>query len=81
MAEIEFKLIPEKIPKAVKFGSKYDDIIDAFDKSDKESVRVDAPKMDMKTLSMGLRTRIRQRDMTDIKVSMRGDKVYLARKR
>ncbi len=77
---IEFKLIPEKVPKSVKAGSRYDAIIDKFYESDISSARVDTESMEAKTLALGLRTRLRSReDITGIKVSQRRDKVYLFR--
>ena len=82
MSEIEFKLIPEKLPKAEKRkrGSKYDAIIDQFCKSTNESVRVDAKGIEPKNLAIGLRNRLNQREIKDIVVSQRKDKVYLVKK-
>lgn len=76
---IEFELIAEKVPRAVKTGSRYDGMIDKFLKSDITSARIDTKSIDSRTLALGLRTRIRSREITGIKVSQRGNKVYLVR--
>ena len=82
MSEIEFKLIPEKRAKLEKLkrSSKYDPIIDQFNESNETSVRIDAKKMKPINLVIGLRNRIKQREITDIAVSQRGNKVYLLKK-
>ena len=43
------------------------------------SVRVDAKDVDPKMLAMGLRNRIKTREIKNIKVSQRGNKVYLTK--
>jgi len=71
----------QKLPKIKKGrkGSKYDSIIDKFSKSDMTSVRVDVKGLDPKMLAIGLRNRIKTRQIKNIKVSQRGDNVYLTK--
>jgi len=60
-------------------GSKYDLIIDKFSKSDMTSVRVESKNIDPKMLAIGLRNRIKTRQIKKIKVSQRGDNVCLTK--
>jgi hypothetical protein len=79
--KIEFKLVPVELPKIRKGrkGSKYDSIIDQFSKSDMTCVRVDVKDIDPKMLAIGLRNRIKTRQIKKIRVSQRGDNVYLTK--
>ena len=81
MSEIEFELVPEEraIIEKAKRRSKYDPIIDAFDFSTEETVRVEAKEIEASTLVYGLRGRLKQRGLT-YTVSQRGNKVYLLKK-
>lgn len=82
MSEIEFKLVPEKRAEVekVKRGSKYDPIIDQFQKSEQTSVRIEAKGVLASNLAIGLRNRIKQRAIRNMQVSQRGNKVYLLKK-
>jgi len=75
--KIKFSLIKERVPTRKK-GSKFDVILDEFSKSDMKSVRVDTD-LNLKTLSLGLRSRIKNRKITNIKVKERESKVYLVK--
>ncbi len=75
---MKFELIPEKMPTIKKKASRYDPIIDQFMQKDVRSVWVNTKDMEPKKLAIALRSRVRARDiMNEIKVSQRGDKVYL----
>ena len=75
---LEFELIPEKLPRGVKRRSRYDIIIDQFFDGNDDSVRVNVKNMKGRELATALRSRVRVRELMDrIRVSQRGEKVYL----
>jgi len=75
---IQFELVPEKIPRITKKASRYDPILDKFTDMDNDSVRINTINMKPRELAIALRSRVRARNLMDeIKVSQRGDKVYL----
>jgi len=78
---LEFELIPEKLPvaKKLKKGSKYDKVLTAFVESKEISVWVNVSGIDYRTLSAGLKNRVRSRSIKNIKVCLRGNKVYLVK--
>lgn len=79
--ELLFELVPEEVPRQQKKGSKYDPMIDQFVQSEIKSARVFVKGINAKELAIGLRGRVRSRDLMEtIKVSQRRDKVYLIKK-
>jgi len=78
---LEFELVPQKLPIAEKLKkqSKYDKVLMAFAGSKETSVRVDAPGIDYKTLSAGLKNRIKTGKFKSVRVHIRKDQVFLTK--
>ena len=83
MSKKPYRFVEEELPAVKramgKRGSKYDPIIDDFLKSASNVVRVEYSGIEPKVLSAGLKTRIRHREIREIDVKTRGDRVYLTK--
>ncbi len=80
-----WKIIPEDIPEPSKAGrkakSKYDPILDKFLNSNRDEARIEHKTVEDETLAVGLRNRIKKRQL-NLAVHTRKDSgVYLKRLR
>jgi len=81
MSEKPYKLVPEKIgplPRRARF-SMYDSIINDFLESKESAVRVEYQNKSVTALASGLRSRIRKRNLKNVRVSVKAGKVYLVK--
>lgn len=84
MSKSKYKwLVPEEIPEPLRFVRKrgeYDECLEEFLKSGLPSARVNIPNTKPKNVWSQLRRRVKNKGLRDkVKVSIRGDKVYLLR--
>lgn len=85
MSEKKYEIIPEKVPKMKKLGrkgSKYDAVIDDFLEADTDSARITYEGTKDSMLAIGLRQRIKVKELKNLQVKYRSGKgVYLLKKK
>ena len=78
--EKPYKLVSEELPlleRAVR-ASKYDELLDEFQKSDLKTARVEYPDKSLNALMSALRIRVKKRDLK-VKVASRKGNLYLTK--
>jgi len=85
MSKKRYQIIPEKVPKMKKLGrkgSKYDAVIDDFLEADISSARITYEGAKVSMVAIGLRQRIKVRELKNLQVKYRSEKgVYLLKKK